>query len=94
MRDSQEVEQAKAVLKENGYFVDNLWSVQDVKRLFRCTEEQAQSVLKKALTNEATMEQIQYSIREFAELDNLEIIVEGEPPIHAISDEWVLRSIL
>jgi hypothetical protein len=50
------VEQARKLLKENGYFVDNLWTVDDVQGKFKSTEEQAQEVLEKSLTNEATME--------------------------------------
>src|SRR4051794_22686277 len=32
------VESAKQVLKDNGYFVDNLWTVHDVKEKFNCTD--------------------------------------------------------
>lgn len=70
-----EVENAKKILKVNGYFTDNLWCVQDVKDAFECTDEQAQSVLDDALTNEATMEQIQFSIREFSNLLGLKKII-------------------
>lgn len=66
------VEQAKQFLKEQGFFTDNLWHVDDVKGLFECTDEQAQGILYKSLTNEATMEQIQFSIREFASIEKLE----------------------
>ena len=66
------VEEAKAVLKANGYFVDNLWSVDDVKSKFNCTDEEAQDVLFESLTNEATMEQIWFSIGEFGEILGLE----------------------
>lgn len=65
------IEKAKRILKENGYFVDNLQSVRDVQDRFKCTDEQAQEILNKSLTNEATMEQIQYSIKEFAEIEGL-----------------------
>ena len=64
---------AKATLKENGYFVDNLWQVDDVKWEYDCGAEIAQKILHKALTNEATMEQIRLSIRMVAEEEfNLE----------------------
>lgn len=68
------VELAKQVLKENGYFVDNLWHVDDVKSKFKCDDEDAQDILDKSLTNEATMEQIWFSIGEFGRMDNLEEI--------------------
>jgi len=57
-----EIEQAKAILKQHGYFVDNLWSTQDVTDRYEWTEEQAYDVLDKALTNEWVMEQIWFSI--------------------------------
>jgi hypothetical protein len=68
---SDPVEEAKAVLKENGYFMDNLWCIEDVKGKYDCTDEQAQGILYQSLTNEATMDQIQFSIDEFARLENL-----------------------
>lgn len=68
------IESAKQFLKDNGYFVDNLWTVHDVKDKYECTEKQAQKVLYNALTNEATMEQIQFSIGEFADIENLQKI--------------------
>ena len=40
------------------------WTINDVQDKFKCSDEQAQKVLDKALTNEATIEQIQYSIKE------------------------------
>jgi hypothetical protein len=58
------IEQAKQILKEAGYFVDNLWHVSDVKDSCNCNDDVAQTILLKALTNEATMEQIWYSIDE------------------------------
>lgn len=65
------VEQAKQVLKDNGYYVDNLWCVEDVQSKFECTDEEAQDVLDGALNNEATMEQIWYAIDFHAEEQGL-----------------------
>ena len=31
-----EIEKAKAILREAGYFVDNLWTVQDVQDRYKC----------------------------------------------------------
>lgn len=58
------IEQAKQILKEAGYFVDNLWHVSDVKDRCNCDDDVAQKILNKALTNEATMEQIWFAIDE------------------------------
>ena len=68
------VDLAKAVLKDNGYFVDNLWHVDDVKAKFNCDDEKAQDILFESLTNEATMEQIWFSIGEFGNIKGLEEI--------------------
>jgi hypothetical protein len=57
------IEQAKAILRDAGYFVDNLWHVDDVKSRYEgCEDDTAQEVLDRALTNEGTMEQIWYAI--------------------------------
>lgn len=70
------VEQAKEVLKANGYFVDNLWCVDDVKDNYKCSDEDAQEVLDKALTNDATMEQIWFAIKMVAEDKGFEEVTE------------------
>jgi 5-bromo-4-chloroindolyl phosphate hydrolysis protein len=62
---------AKQLLKSRGYFVDNLWHVDDVTGNYNCTQEQAQQVLEMALKNEATMEQIWLAIGDAC--DTLEI---------------------
>jgi len=66
------VEEAKAFLKSQGFFTDNLWHVDDVKSKFNCDDDEAQYILEQSLTNEATMEQIWFSIREFGEMEGLE----------------------
>jgi hypothetical protein len=70
-------EQAKEVLREKGYYVGNLWSVDDVKAKFKCTDEEAQDVLDGALQNEATMAQIWYAIDVHGEYEGLERIEEN-----------------
>ena len=63
-----EEEKAKEVLRKAGYFVDNLWHVDDVKLRFTVSnDEDAQSILNQALTNDWIMEQIHYGISEAAE---------------------------
>lgn len=66
------VEQAKQVLTDAGFYVENLWSIQDVQAIFKCDDETAQNILDKSLTNEATMQQIHFSIREFGTMNNLD----------------------
>jgi hypothetical protein len=62
-----EINLAKAVLRENGYFVDNLWCIDDVKSNYVCDDEVAHDILYRALTIDATYEQIWLSIDIVAE---------------------------
>lgn len=62
---------AKLVLKQAGYYVDNLWHVDDVKDRFDCNDDTAQNVLHDALTSEWTLEKIFEQISDFAETRGL-----------------------
>jgi len=65
-------QEAKTVLRNAGYFVDNLWHVDDIKLRYDCDDnEQAQDILNTALTNDATMEQIWFAIDMAAQDDSL-----------------------
>jgi hypothetical protein len=69
---TEKIQEAKKVLKEAGYFTHNLWHILDVKGKFEeVTDEQAQIILKHALTNEATMEHIWETIKIVAMEENL-----------------------
>ena len=59
------IDSARNYLKSKGYYTENLWTIYDVP--FEVTEEQAQQVLHRALTNDATMEQIKLAINMLAE---------------------------
>jgi hypothetical protein len=67
MENTITVAQAKQVLKNAGYYVDNLWQVEDVSDNYECTEEEALEVLDSAMQNDATMEQIWFAIKFVAE---------------------------
>jgi hypothetical protein len=56
------IDEARATLREAGYFVDNLWHIDDVEG--ELTNEKKQSILNKALTNDTTMNQIWFSINQ------------------------------
>lgn len=58
----KQIEEAKKLLEDNGYFVSNLWHVRDVTDSYECSNETAQDVLFDALTNDATMQQIWLAI--------------------------------
>jgi hypothetical protein len=69
------VNKAKEVLRAEGYFIDNLWHVDDIKSRYNCNDnEKAQDILNSALTNEATMEQIWFAIDMVAQDEGLTLI--------------------
>ena len=76
MNNYKKIQEAKSFLKSQGYCVEALWHVEDVKNNYKCTDEQAQEVLDGALNNEATTEQIRFAIDMYAEEDKLEKIEE------------------
>lgn len=59
---NQDILNAKQVLENAGYYVGNLWTIEDVQSKFECTDKEAQNVLDEALQNDATMEQIWFAI--------------------------------
>lgn len=63
----KDISKARLLLRKSGYFVEHLWSNDDVKQNYECSEEQAQRVLEMALTNEATMQQIWLAIDDACE---------------------------
>ncbi len=63
---------AKDLLREQGYFVDNLWHVSDVQENFKCTDEQAQNILYWALTSDNVIEYINDKINQVATNEQLE----------------------
>ena len=66
-----EIENAKKLLRSEGYYVDNLWQTCDVTMNYDCTEEQAQEVLDGALNNDNVLQQIFEGITMYA--DNLKL---------------------
>lgn len=50
-----EIQKAKDILREYGYYVDNLWHVKDVIDGFKCKDEdEAYSVLNEVMESEQT----------------------------------------
>jgi hypothetical protein len=47
-----EIEKAKQTLKDAGYYVDNLWHINDVKKDWRCTDKQSFEILDKVFNGE------------------------------------------
>jgi hypothetical protein len=69
-----DIENAKQVLRDAGYYVDNLWQTQDVFARFECTEQEAQMVLDQANTDDIIQEKIWNEIGYCAENMNLKPI--------------------
>ena len=65
------IQEAKELLRKEGYFVDNLWHVSDVTMNYECTDEEAYKILKTSLQNESTMEHIWFTISLEAEHINV-----------------------
>jgi hypothetical protein len=63
--------QARKVLEQAGYYTANLWSIEDVKSKFKCSDEDALYILDKALTNDGTKNQIWEAIDIFGEENDL-----------------------
>jgi hypothetical protein len=61
-----EVDRAKAILKLNGYYVDNIWHIDDVKMLYSCTDGQAYEVLDDVLNQESLFLDVYTSIDQVA----------------------------
>lgn len=72
----QDKQAAREMLAEAGYFTDNLWHIEDVKRLYECDDETAMEVMRKAMDNEATYTQVWMSIMSAANDLNLKPIDE------------------
>jgi hypothetical protein len=54
----EEIEKAKALLTDAGYFVNNIWHIDDVKKDHSVTDDEAMRILEYALTGEGTYDTI------------------------------------
>ena len=62
----QEIANAKKLLRDEGYFVDNLWHVNDVTSYYECSNDIAYNILNDALCNHGTVQYIFSCINEEA----------------------------
>jgi len=69
MSDKKEVQLAKEVLKNNGYYVENLWCIQDVQNQHICSDKKAYQILEDAIEQDDIYERIN---------DSINLIVEWE----------------
>ena len=63
--------EAKDFLRSEGYFVDNLWHVNDVQENFECDDETAQNILYWVLTSPTMIEHINEDISNIARNEQL-----------------------
>ena len=55
---SKEINNAKELLRKEGYYIDNLWRVWDVQERYNCEDNDAYEVLDKAVSSEYIQERI------------------------------------
>ena len=72
----KQIEEAKEFLKSKGYYVDNLWTIDDVK--YRCSKEEALKVIDTVMQSEWLVSNIFEMIEE--EASDLYEPVEEELP--------------
>lgn len=66
------IEAAKKVLTDAGYYVDNLWHIEDVTSRYKCDDTTAMAMLDSALTHSWIVEKINETIDEMANEDEIE----------------------
>jgi len=49
---SKKIENAKKVLRDAGFYVDNLWHINDVKQNYKVSDDEAYQILGTALTSD------------------------------------------
>jgi len=71
-KENLRIEDAKNILERNGYFVANLWHIDDIKSwVLECDDAMAQKILHMGLTNRYVMDTIWHAIDAAAEELNL-----------------------
>ena len=67
MENKLTIESAKQLLKDHGYYVDNLWHIDDVKQKYNMSDDEAYDILNEAMQSSYIMEnifeQIDYTIK-------------------------------
>ena len=61
------IQTARKFLEQEGYYVDNLWHLDDVMESYECDEETAWEILDSAVSNDWITEQINVVISDEAE---------------------------
>ena len=69
----KQIEEAKEFLKSKGYYVNNLWTIDDVQHHYECTDIEAMGILDKVFQSERLMSEVFEMINHFAEESNLNL---------------------
>lgn len=72
-----EKDKAGKVLSDNGYYIENLWHIEDVFKHFKCSVAEAKEVLNRVLLSESLMEVINEAIS--IEATNMKLEEREEP---------------
>ena len=78
MNTNEEIKQAKQLLKNNGFYIENLWHIDDVKyganseeKYFECQENLAYQILSDAIEQDYINESIFFKIRSIIAIEKL-----------------------
>ena len=71
LRIKNDIAKARDVLEEAGFYLGSLYHIEDVKRYFKCTDDEAFEVLDSAMDNDATAEQIWLAIKDIGDMMGL-----------------------
>jgi hypothetical protein len=77
MEASDPITEALDFLESQGFYIHNLWHIQDVQDKFECTPEEAMKVLDEAVSGELIMEDIQISILIYGRQNGLKEKING-----------------
>ncbi len=69
----KQIEEAREFLKSKGYYVDNLWTIDDVQHHYECTDIEAMGILDKVLQSDRLMSEVFEMINHYAEENNLKL---------------------
>jgi len=64
---NDKIADAKELLREHGYYIHNMYHVDDVQSWYSCTDSEAMEGLELAIDNNGTANQVWESIRYFAQ---------------------------
>ena len=78
MKKQGKIDAAIDFLEEQGYYLGNLWHIDDVMKRYKCTKEEAMDILDDAVGGEFVMEMINCRIVDFCENEGFEPIEEDE----------------